>query len=239
MYHAVDDVLGELGTLNLQGLLVKREDCKTPGDAKLVNFVRENAKLHPKIRQARKISRTDIFEILFGDDQEAKRIAHEAFDAKYRNYYGEVYPTEKGIRPILSQLKTMKRIIGVLSNRSREFLMHEARVIDGSGWIDLFDTLVCGDDVQNRKPAPDLILKALENPDKTPATDCWYIGDSTTDVTAAKQAGVTAVFYNGAGWSKEWIDRIFPGTPKHSYKPDLTINSISELSQLIRCLLNR
>lgn len=234
MYLAIDDILRKLGELNLMERLVKTEESKTVEDAKLVRFVRENARLHPKIKQARKISRTDLFEILFGVNEEAKRVAHTAFDASYRNHFGEVYPTEEDIRPMLSELRTMNLLVGVLSNRSREFLDHEIRVIDGTGWAHLFDTVVCGDDVQNRKPAPDLIFKALKNIDKNLSVHCWYIGDSTTDVIAAKKAGVTGVFYNGAGWSQDWINRIFPETARHPHKPDVVINSFRGLSQLVR-----
>ena len=60
MYHAVDDVLPKLHELDLIDRLVKTENSKTLEDAKLVKYVRENAKLHPKIRSERKISRTDI-----------------------------------------------------------------------------------------------------------------------------------------------------------------------------------
>ena len=48
MYHAVDDILRGLVELNLIERLVKTENSKTVEDAKLVKFVRENAKLHPK-----------------------------------------------------------------------------------------------------------------------------------------------------------------------------------------------
>ena len=73
MYHAVDDVLPKLNELDLIDRLVKTEDSKTLEDAKLVKYVREHAKLHPKVISARKISRTDIFQVLFGEDQEAKK----------------------------------------------------------------------------------------------------------------------------------------------------------------------
>jgi phosphoglycolate phosphatase len=42
--------------------------------------VRKNARLHPKVKADRKMSRTDIFELLFGPDEDAKRIAHGIFD---------------------------------------------------------------------------------------------------------------------------------------------------------------
>src|SRR3569833_4517195 len=72
MYHAVDDVLPHLAEMGLLERLVKPEQSKTMEDAKLVKYIREHRQLRPKIKADRKISRTDIFEVLFGADEAAK-----------------------------------------------------------------------------------------------------------------------------------------------------------------------
>lgn len=59
----------------------------------------------------------------------------------------------------------------------------------------------------------------------------------TTDVIAAREAGVTAVFYNGALWGREWLDRIFPGTSRHPHRPDAVVNDIPGLVKLARWVL--
>lgn len=234
MYHAVDDVLPQLEALGLRERLVAPEDAKTIEDAKLTKYVRDHRSLHPKIRAERKISRTDIFEVLFGGDDDAKRRAHQAFDDSYRNYVGKVEPLESGTRNHLTELRGLGIKLGLISNRNREFMNHELRLVDGRGWTDLFDTMVCGNDVEHRKPAPDLMLKALANLDLPANHACWYVGDSTTDVIAAKRAQATAIFYNGAQWDQAWLDKIFPGTVRHPHQPDCTIQSIAELVQLAR-----
>lgn len=234
MYHAIDEVLPKLRELRLINRLVKTEDSKTLEDAKLVKYVREHYKLHPKVRADRKVSRTDIFQVLFGSDQEAKRTVHHAFDQAYRNYFGEVHPFEEGIEEMLFDLIEMNLNVGVLTNRNREFMEHELAVVNGTGWQQFFHAVVCGDDVAHRKPAPDQILKALENLGEEPGADCWYVGDSTTDIIAAKEANVTGVFYNGAGWNQEWIDKIFPGTVSHPHRPDAVIQDFKELMHLVR-----
>ncbi len=234
MYHAVDDVIPKLLELGLVDRLVKPEDSKTVEDAKLVKYIRENARLHPKIKSDRKISRTDIFEVLFGPDQDAKATAHQIFDQCYRNHFGNVKPFEPGLRPILERLRGMHMRLGVISNRRREYMLHELSVVDAKGWHELFDTMVCGDDVEHRKPAPDLILKALENLGVEPDHGCWYIGDSTTDVVAADRAGVTPIFYNGAQWEQVWIDKIFPNTIRHPHRPEAVVNNFAELLELVR-----
>ena len=237
MYHAVDDVLPRLAELGLVERLLRPEDSKTVEDAKLVKYVRENARLHPKIRAERKISRTDIFEVLFGPDQEAKKIIHAAFDASYAKVFGEVHPLEPEARTHLQAMRDRDLQIGVLSNRSRQFMAHEIFAVDGTGWVDLFDCMACGDDVAHRKPEPDLILKALADLDAEPYLGCWYIGDSTTDVISAARAGVTPIFYNGAGWDQDWIDHIFPQTVRHPYAPHAVVRDLPELLALVEQFL--
>jgi len=73
---------------------------------------------------------------------------------------------------------------------------------------------VCGDDVPRRKPAPDMVTRALESLGMLPGPETWFVGDSTTDVMAAQQAGVRAIFFNGARWGPRDLVRIFP--PGHS-----------------------
>ena len=238
MYHAVDDVLPKFKELGLLERLTRPGQSKTRQDEKLVDYVRNYQKLHPKVKADRKISRTDIFELLFGGDEEAKEIAHLEFNKCYRHHFGEIHPFEEGIDEMLVNLRKLGIKLGVLTNRDREFLEREINTIHATGWAHLFDTMVCGDDVTKRKPAPDLILKALENLDMTPDTSCWFVGDSTTDTVAAKEAGVTSIFYNGAKWDATWLNQIFPGTEKHPYKPDAVVNDFKQFMLLVEsCLL--
>jgi len=233
MYKAVDEVLPQLRELGLAQRLVRPEDSKNDNDARLVRYVRDHYRLHPKIKAARKISRTDIFEVLFGGDEEAKLIAHDRFNECYRSHFGHVAPFEPGVRAMLERLRGRGMRVGVLSNRDREFLTQEIASIEGGGWTALFDTVVGGDDAARRKPAPDPILKALANLSVPPDRHAWYVGDSTTDIIAASEAGVSSVFYNGAQWSNAWLSRIFPGTPRHPHRPDAVVDDFGEFLRLV------
>jgi len=233
MYHAVDTVLPKLVELDLISRLVPANESRTLEDSKLVKYVQAHGKLHPRIKSERKVSRTDIFEVLFGQDHEAKLIAHREFDVCYSQHMTGPVPLEPGIPELLGALRKQHIKLGVISNRKREFMQYEVANVDGEDWNPLFDTMACGDDVAHRKPSPDLLLKALDNLGIRPDTSCWYVGDSTTDVVAAKEAKITAIFYNGAGWDENWIDRIFPGTMRHPHQPDAVINTFSELAALV------
>ncbi|HCW90470.1 MAG TPA: HAD family hydrolase [Marinobacter sp.] len=233
MYHAVDDMFPEFETLGLMDRMLAPGDSKTPEDARLVAYVREFAQLHPKVKADRKISRTDIFEVLFGEDQEAKQIAHKAFNHHYRKHYGNVAAFEPKVKEVLQGLRRLDIQVGVITNRDREFFEHELAAVDGTGWTKLFDVDVCGDDTPIRKPHPDQLLLAVQKLDYPPDPSVWYVGDSTTDVIAAKRAGMTAVFFNGAQWDLPWLNRIFPGTHKHPHKPDVVVNDFSEFWALV------
>jgi phosphoglycolate phosphatase len=237
MYHAVDDVLLRFPELGLMDALITHELCKTAEDARLVDYVRERLALHPKIKAEGRISRTDIFEVLFGHNDAAKKIAHDAFNEAYRAHYGEVHPFEGGELELLIEMHELDVKLGILTNRDREFFEHEFAIVENGAWLGLFDTTVCGSDTARPKPQPDPIHKALADLDEPAGPGCWYIGDSTTDVIAAKRADCTSVFFNGAGWEHAWLNKIFPGTPAHPHQPDAIVDSFAEFKWLVEeCL---
>jgi len=233
MYYAVDDLLPELKQMGLLEQLVPAERCRSEEDLKLLEYVRDNHKLHPKIRHDRKISRTDIFEILFRDNDDAKQQCHQRFTYHYRNYYGTALPFEPRVGDVLAALKAIGLRLGVITNRDREFFVDELATVDNNRWAAHFETAVCGDDTVHRKPHTDQILKVAERLDILLGPDVWYVGDSTTDVIAAKSAGITSVFFNGALWDQHWLNRIFPGTLPQPHKPDVVVNDFSELWALV------
>mgnify|MGYP000223847182 CR=1 FL=1 len=236
MYQAINDMLPQLPELGLWQQLQSPDQAKTPEDARLLRYVLKHQTLHPKIVAQQKISRTDIFEILFGENESAKAIAHQAFDDAYRQHAADVFPLETDIALQLQRLDDVGIATGVISNRRREFLMRELASVDNGRWQNLFDVVVCGTDVSRRKPAPDMLLYALAELEIYPSKHCWYVGDSTTDVIAAGEAGITSIFYNGANWSDNWLDKIFPGTLRHPHRPDAVVNSIAEVTRLARLM---
>ncbi len=232
MYHAVDDMLPELKQKGLLDRMVNPGESKSPEDARLVEYVQNYSQLHPKVKTDRKISRTDIFEVLFGEDQAAKQVAHKIFNRHYRNHYGTVLPFEPQVKKMLQALNQLV-VVGVITNRDREFFEHELAAVEGTGWTELFACNVCGDDTPLRKPHPDQLFKAAADLELPVSNAIWYVGDSTTDVIAAKRAGMTAVFFNGAQWDLAWLGKIFPGSERHPDKPDVVVNDFSEFWALV------
>ena len=238
MYRAVDEVLPRLEALGLRDRLTPVAASRTLEDAKLVRYVRSHGRLHPRVRAARKVSRTDLFELLFGADRAAQEIAHRAFDAAYRAAPpGPVELLEPDAPRLLRALGEMGIRLGLLSNRNRVFVRREMAALaaaDPAASLDgCFEALVCGDDAPRRKPDPAPVLAALG---LAAGPGCWCVGDSATDVAAARRAGTTAVFYNGAGWDRDRLDRIFPGTARHPHRPHAVVASLRELLRQARRL---
>ena len=239
MYHAVDDVLPQLPALGLMDELLPPERSRSAHDARLVEYVSTHLQLHPKIKADRKISRTDIFEILFGDNEDAKHTAHEAFNEAYRKHYGEVQPFEGGELALLRELHECDVKLGILTNRDREFFEHEFAIVEDGAWLGLFDTTICGGDTFRRKPNPEPIRKALVELKELPGPACWYVGDSATDVAAARRAEATAIFFNGAGWDSALLDQVFPGTPAHPHQPHAIVDSFADFKYLFEAVRAR
>lgn len=239
MYNAMDDMLARFVELDLLPRLVAPGLSKTAEDERLVEYVRQHRRLPEKIRGAGRLSRTDIFEILFGADAEAKRIAHAAYNEAYRHHYGEVRHLHGDEQPVLAALHAQGIRLAIASNRDREFLERELAVLDGGSWRGLFDVIVCGGDTPNRKPAPDPIIHAVNRLGRVPGRDCWYVGDAASDVGAARRAGVASVFFNSAGWTPEWLAHYFPGSAEHPDVPDVVLSDCRELQRLIARLERR
>ena len=236
MYHAVEDTLADFDNIGLSQRLVGSGRARSAEDEKLVEYVREFRQLHPKIKADRKISRTDIFEVLFGDDDEAKRIAHSHFTTHYRKYFGTALPFEPAVRMVLEGLNKLDIPVGVITNRDREFFLVELSHVSGEDWSDFFQVKICGDDSERRKPHPDQLQLAMRRLGVGAGADIWYVGDSTTDTIAAKTAGITSVFFNGAQWSQPWLNKIFPGNQRYPWKPDVVVNDFSEFwAMLLAC----
>jgi phosphoglycolate phosphatase len=216
MYRAVDELLPRLAELGLEERLVPPGRSRLPEHEALVGHVRARRRLPEDVTAARRISRTEIFEILFGADDEAKHAAHEAYDGHYARHFAEVRPFERGVTGMLARLRAAGLALGMLTNRRRGLFARELSEVEGSGWNGCFDVVVCGDDVARRKPAPDMVLRALADLGVAPSPAVWFVGDSTTDTVAAKEAGVTAIYYNGAKWAPLDLVRIFPG----AHRPD-------------------
>ena len=95
-----------------------------------------------------------------------------------------------GVKELLQWMKGRHILAGVASARMQsvttEHLKH-------AGIYDAFDVVIGGDMVENNKPKPDLFLKAAELLRVEPE-ECIVIGDTISDMKAAKAANMKAAF---------------------------------------------
>lgn len=107
-----------------------------------------------------------------------------------KKHYGELQNIETKIFPgVLKALKELKKMgirLAVITNKpnfaAREVVPHYF----GEGF---FDYVVGEQEGLKPKPAPDLPMKAMREMELSPE-DCFYFGDSDTDVMTAKNAGL-------------------------------------------------
>ncbi|MEI6071577.1 MAG: HAD family phosphatase [Verrucomicrobiae bacterium] len=91
-----------------------------------------------------------------------------------------------GARELLDALRAagIPRSLGSSTPRS-----NLAAIFAATGLEEFFDAVVCGDDVQNGKPAPDVFLLAAIKLGLAPA-DCLVIEDAHVGIAAARAAGM-------------------------------------------------
>ncbi len=77
-------------------------------------------------------------------------------------------------------------------------------LLDAAGVADLVDACTSSADVDESKPAPDIVEAAVEK-SMTSAERCIMIGDTPYDVEAAQRAGVRIIGVRTGGWSDEHL----------------------------------
>ena len=121
---------------------------------------------------------------------EARRLAEEAYEEADRimasEYRAKPLP---GIPETLERLRDAGFTLAVATNEVR----HRAlRILEEAGLLHLIEVVVGADEVENPKPAPDIILLACRRCGVSPS-DAIYVGDQPEDLTAAERAGVWAI----------------------------------------------
>ncbi|HEY1458262.1 MAG TPA: HAD family phosphatase, partial [Solirubrobacteraceae bacterium] len=101
-----------------------------------------------------------------------------------------------GVLPRPGALALLRRLTGegmplaLASNSQREFV---ERTLSSAGLLDgTFKAIICAEDVEHPKPAPDIYLEACRRLNVSPS-DCVALEDSATGVTSAATAGMLVI----------------------------------------------
>ena len=138
-------------------------------------------------------------------------------DAAWRQHYPSVqYALVAGARDTLLALQDRGYKLGIVTSGSHWRLKPE---IEEYGLNGVFDILICNEDVVQRKPHPEGLLKARDLL-HCDASCCAYVGDVPEDILAGKNARMHTIGVRSA----------YPTSRKlPSVAPDLCLDSIPEL----------
>ena len=139
---------------------------------------------------------------LCGQEVEERDGEHirQAEKRAYMELIGEVCPLE-GARGLIEDLKRAGRRVVLASSAKPEEVDHYLDLLDARRLADGWTT---AGDVEETKPAPDLVQVALE---KLGLGGAVMVGDSTWDCEAAKNAGIRTIAVLTGGFSdRELLD---------------------------------
>jgi len=125
-----------------------------------------------------------------------------------------------GVREALDFLSTTGVKIGCVTNKASEFTLPILRDLGISSY---FETVLCGDMVERKKPDPLPLLQSAETLGVSPQASLM-IGDSMSDVKAARAAGFGIVCMS-YGYNH--------GEDIRDYDPDAVIDSMDQIRDII------
>jgi pyrophosphatase PpaX len=151
-------------------------------------------------------------------------VVAEAISDYYRLYEQDHYDgmeSNPEITNLLNDLQSLELKIGVITGKSKKAFLLSSKALQLSAF---FDVVITGDDVENPKPHPEGIHKALDllgiNND-----EAVFLGDSNADIKAGKAAGLITY---GVQWLSTFQSAFF------EVEPDLLFTCVNEFMELIR-----
>lgn len=153
-------------------------------------------------------------------DVNSLKRCEEIFQKTYQEMSAvETHPFPK-VEETLKRLHSKGISLAVVSTTLEKFIHQE---LERFGFEKYFDAIIGRDSVQNYKPSPEGILKALSQLGVKP-DECVYVGDSPLDIKAGRTAKVKTIAVATGLSKRETLEK---------EKPDFIINEISEILNII------
>jgi phosphoglycolate phosphatase len=144
-------------------------------------------------------------------------IAYPIFLDLYEDNSAERSYLYDGVREGLDYLKSQRYQLGCVTNKSEQFTHPLLKAL---GIFNDFKIIISGDTLPKRKPDPMPLLYCAERFNLKPE-ECLMLGDSVSDVKAARAAGFDIICMSyGYNHGNDIADE----------NPDLVIDSMSQLS---------
>ena len=133
----------------------------------------------------------DLMKAVYGDRyslKELKKMSDEKEMIFRRIYKGKIKPI-KGFKNFLIDIKSKNILVGLASNAIRK---NVSMIINELEIYDHFDSIICGDEVINGKPNPEMFNETINrfNIDKS---ECLIFEDSLEGILAAKNSGIKVI----------------------------------------------
>jgi phosphoglycolate phosphatase len=114
-------------------------------------------------------------------------VVMETFMLHYKNVVGTISKPYPAVMETLSRLKKQGIKQAVVTNKEEPYT---SKILAQHNMQDFFDVVVAGNTLPFKKPNPAVIEHCLKVLGES-KQDSLFVGDSETDVTTAKNAGVT------------------------------------------------
>lgn len=166
------------------------------------------------------ISRKLVSMVNLNLDSEVKKyeaLVAKMWEAYYLPRYVKLYP---GVKETLNYLKEAGIRMAVVSNGSRSEI---PKYLKNGGICEFFQVIITADDVDEPKPSPKPILKALRELGVS-EEKCLMVGDTLIDGISAKRAGVKIALLTWGIDSEEEIKK---------FNPDYILSKIESLKELV------
>jgi HAD superfamily hydrolase (TIGR01509 family) len=124
-------------------------------------------------------------------------------------------------REVLGELQRKGYVTGIVTSGSRIRIEREIEVF---GLTKILQVVICGEDVENKKPHPEGLVLAMQRAQKNPDT-CCYVGDCPEDVEMGRSAGMKTV----------GISSRYPASRRLAdARPDFCFASLKQFFNIIR-----
>ncbi len=133
----------------------------------------------------------------------------------------ELYPDTL---EVLEGLRKLGKHTALVTTSEHAFI---DSLLDKYHMNELFDAIVCGDDVVRHKPHPEPLLKAMSYLKADPARTVM-IGDSDKDIDGAKNAGVDSILFYPPSHQ-----RFFDIEPLRSLQPTYIVSDFREVLKIV------
>lgn len=127
---------------------------------------------------------------LFGDDFDFEGLRLRMKERVKSQWEEYGVPLKEGAKGLLEYCRDKNIPCVVATSTYRESAEY---MLKSAGIYDYFTAVVCGDDIENGKPNPDIFLEAAKRIGIS-ATDCGGVEDSKSGIQAVRSAGMISFF---------------------------------------------